>query len=1040
MQEENNSTENMEKQIQILHLEDDARDAELIQSALDSANIPYQITRVQSSVEFNNALHGKGYDLILADYRLPDYDGLSALDVVRENYPATPFIFVSGTLGEDAAINALTKGAVDYVTKQRLSRLAPAVARALRDAENRIQRQNAEEALRRNNALLERIFSSTEFLIAYLDADFNFIRVNRAFAEADDQTPEFFIGKNLFSLYPDPEVETQFLRVVETGEPYIVYAKTFMYLKHPERGISYWNWTLQPIKEADGRVSGLVYSLVDVTEREKAILAQRESDALYHTLVDQAGDGIFVANPQGGYIDVNPSGCAMLGYSREEILHLNMEDLTDPDGLPIRFTELQAGKNVTVERNLVAKSGALIPVEISGKALDNGNYLGIVRDITERKHAEQELRKSEEKFRALAENIPNVVYQCRNDSRYTFLYLNEAIENLTGYPRKEFLENGLSFFDLYHPDDLKLIPTPEENDSTDINRRPFHITYRIRHKSGEWRWVDEWGTGVTNAEGKVELLEGLMIDITEHKYHELEREAIITVSTTLRQATAKVDILNVILDQIIDLFKADGAVLTLPDPQTKGFIDEMGRGPVGERMLGLNIPPGVGVCNWVIKNKKPYLNNRADQDSLFYRPDLLGGSHCLAAVPLIAQEQGIGALWIARSVDITEKDLGLLNAIADIAANAIHRVTLHEQTEQQLHRLMALHQIDVAISANFDLNVTLNVILKNVKDELEVDATSILLLNPVTYTLDYAAGTGFRTPLIENSQVRIGDGYAGLAAQTYRTVFSPDLSQDPERISVFPLLAAEEFLSHYATPLIVKGQVKGVLEVFHREAFDADREWINYFETLATQAAIAIENASLFENLQRSNMELMLAYDATIEGWSRALDLRDKETEGHTQRVTEMVLTLAEKLGMSDMEKTDLRRGALLHDIGKMGIPDSVLLKPGPLSESEWEIMRQHPNYALQMLSPIPYLKRALDIPYCHHEKWDGSGYPRGLKGETIPLSARLFSIVDVYDALTSDRPYRAAWSREKVYHYIQEQSGTSFDPHIVQVFLNDIE
>ena len=258
MQEENNSTETMEKQIQILHLEDDARDAELIQSALDSANIPYQITRVQSSVEFNNALHGKGYDLILADYRLPDYDGLSALDVVRENYPATPFIFVSGTLGEDAAINALTKGAVDYVTKQRLSRLAPAVARALRDAENRIQRQNAEEALRRNNALLERIFSSTEFLIAYLDADFNFIRVNRAFAEADDQTPEFFIGKNLFSLYPDPEVETQFLRVVETGEPYIVYAKTFMYLKHPERGISYWNWTLQPIKEADGRVSGLV--------------------------------------------------------------------------------------------------------------------------------------------------------------------------------------------------------------------------------------------------------------------------------------------------------------------------------------------------------------------------------------------------------------------------------------------------------------------------------------------------------------------------------------------------------------------------------------------------------------------------------------------------------------------------------------------------------------------------------------------------------------------------------------------------------------
>jgi HD-GYP domain-containing protein (c-di-GMP phosphodiesterase class II) len=153
-----------------------------------------------------------------------------------------------------------------------------------------------------------------------------------------------------------------------------------------------------------------------------------------------------------------------------------------------------------------------------------------------------------------------------------------------------------------------------------------------------------------------------------------------------------------------------------------------------------------------------------------------------------------------------------------------------------------------------------------------------------------------------------------------------------------------------------------------------------------------------------------------------------------------MVLELAEKVGMSDVEKIDLRRGALLHDIGKMGVPDSILLKPGPLLDDEWEIMRQHPAYAFQMLSPIAYLKRALDIPYYHHEKWDGSGYPRGLKGEVIPLSARLFAIVDVFDALTSDRPYRPAWPREKVYRYIQEQSGIQFDPQIVKVFLENVE
>jgi putative nucleotidyltransferase with HDIG domain len=249
-------------------------------------------------------------------------------------------------------------------------------------------------------------------------------------------------------------------------------------------------------------------------------------------------------------------------------------------------------------------------------------------------------------------------------------------------------------------------------------------------------------------------------------------------------------------------------------------------------------------------------------------------------------------------------------------------------------------------------------------------------------------------------------------------------------------LADETFTAHYATPLVVKGQIKGVLELFHRNTVDPNPEWINYFETLATQAAIAIESASLLENLQRSNTELKLAYDATIEGWSRALDLRDRETEGHTQRVTKMALELAEKMGMEDTEKQNLWRGSLLHDIGKMGVPDSILLKNSPLTQSEWEIMRMHPTYAHQMLSPISYLKNALEISYCHHEKWDGSGYPRGLKGEEIPLSARLFSVVDVFDALTSDRPYRAAWPQEEVYRYIQEQTGKHFDPQVAKIFL----
>jgi len=192
----------------------------------------------------------------------------------------------------------------------------------------------------------------------------------------------------------------------------------------------------------------------------------------------------------------------------------------------------------------------------------------------------------------------------------------------------------------------------------------------------------------------------------------------------------------------------------------------------------------------------------------------------------------------------------------------------------------------------------------------------------------------------------------------------------------------------------------------------------------------------LFEGLQRTNLELILAYDATIEGWSHAMDLRDKETEGHTLRVTDLAERLARLLGLPDEDIIHIHRGGLLHDIGKMGVPDQILLKPGPLTDEEWILMRRHPQFAFEMLSPIQYLRPAIDIPYCHHEKWDGTGYPRGLSGEQIPLPARLFAVVDVWDALTSDRPYRPAWTHEKALEHIREQSGKHFDPAVVSAFL----
>ena len=283
----------------------------------------------------------------------------------------------------------------------------------------------------------------------------------------------------------------------------------------------------------------------------------------------------------------------------------------------------------------------------------------------------------------------------------------------------------------------------------------------------------------------------------------------------------------------------------------------------------------------------------------------------------------------------------------------------------------------------------------------------------------------------------MGKSLAGKVAKERRLIRIEDLKNQPEEPLLSVLLAGEDFVCYYGLPLIAKGKVRGVLEIFHRTLLHPYPEWLDFLNALAEQAAIAIDDATLFENLQASNLELMKAYDTTIEGWSRALDLRDKETEGHTQRVTEMTLTLARRFGFNEEDLLHLRRGTLLHDIGKMGVPDNILLKPEPLTEEEWIMMRKHPQYAYDLLKPIAFLGSALDIPYAHHEKWDGTGYPRELKGEEIPLAARLFAVVDVWDALTSDRPYRPAWPEEEALAYIREQSGKHFDPRVVDVFIS---
>lgn len=361
-----------------------------------------------------------------------------------------------------------------------------------------------------------------------------------------------------------------------------------------------------------------------------------------------------------------------------------------------------------------------------------------------------------------------------------------------------------------------------------------------------------------------------------------------------------------------------------------------------------------------------------------------------------------------------------------------------ERAISRLERLSTLHAIDMIISSSLDRKIILQQIVEIVVTQFRADAADVLLLEPVTQTLQYSAGWGFRTKVVQSVRLRLGEGIAGAAALEHRSIGIPDLRalEGPERP---PLMEGEGFIAYYAVPLFAKKQVKGVLELMHRTPLLLDEEEQKFLELLAAQAAIAIDNATLFDDLQRSNIELTLAYDATLEGWARALELRDSITKRHTERVAEITVRLAQLMGIDQKEIVHIRRGALLHDIGKIGIPDSILKKEGPLSPEEWNIMRRHPVYAFELLKPIAYLRPALDIPYCHHERWDGTGYPRGLKGEQIPVSARIFALADVWDALfAADRPYRKPLSMEDACAHVRGLAGTHLDPHVVDVFLKN--
>lgn len=382
--------------------------------------------------------------------------------------------------------------------------------------------------------------------------------------------------------------------------------------------------------------------------------------------------------------------------------------------------------------------------------------------------------------------------------------------------------------------------------------------------------------------------------------------------------------------------------------------------------------------------------------------------------------------------------------VVSTAVQDISRITqslsdLEQSTHDYLNvrqsQLGALMGVGRAINSSLGLNRVLEEVMDTLIELMRAER-GFLMLRESTGELVVRIGRGIAHVNLEEASFKGSQTVLRRVAECGEPILTTNAQNDPRFVGQMSI-AAFQLRSILCAPLKIKNDLIGVIYVDNRAHAGIFQEHdLALITAFANQAAVAIDNARLFDNLQAKNRELEDAYQATLEGWVQALDMRDKETEGHSQRVTILTQRLARSMGVRDDELVHITRGALLHDIGKMAISDKILLKPGKLTEDERAVMQKHPQYAYEMLKRIDFLWPAIHIPYCHHEKWDGTGYPRRLKGEEIPFPARIFPVIDVYDALISDRPYRGGLPVDQVREMIRKDSGTHFDPQVVEAFL----
>jgi PAS domain S-box-containing protein len=660
-----------------------------------------------------------------------------------------------------------------------------------------------------------------------------------------------------------------------------------------------------------------------------------------------------------------------------------------------------------------------------------------------RKRAEEALSEESQLRKAIEDSIMAGIIATDLDGRQS--YVNPAFCRMMGWDRQELI--GASPPYAYWPEDQvdKLINYFQITTGQEALPSDFEVQF-VR-KNGKLLDVYLLVSPLYGDNGKPKGWLASVYDITSRKRSEDEirkqktrAEALARLAARLNTRLNLLKVLNVVCEETAKALRLPISLFMVYDPEGSSYQPFAGYG-LTDLSLQDSAPfpasilqniSGVGERIYLIPDFK---SSNLPEFKLFERID----ARSVLLVQLQHDKQPLGMIVLINCERriFTHEDYSLLENMADLASQSILNARLFSEIEQRLEQLHSLQDVDRAINSSLDLRTLLDILLDQVNKLLFADAADVRLFNNINQELVYSVGRGFRTNTPFNERFRLRSGIAKRLLMDRKSVYIGNLINQVSEDGFLTGITDQGFEAYYGVPLIARGNIVGILELLFRAQPKITPEFDELIAALAGQAAIAIDNASLLDQLRKFNENLITAYDSTLEVWARALDLRDQEIPGHTQRVVDLAIEFGRRIGLRGEELALIRRGSLLHDIGNFGVPEQILCKPGPLTESEWESIRKHPGYAYELLTPIVYLRPVLTIPYCHHERWDGSGYPRHLREREIPMEARLFSLVDVWDALTTDRPYRKAWEREAARTYIASQSGKQFDPDLVAEFLS---